>query len=142
MRRQGTFVVPITLAKHGVEHAHVIDYPTQSGEQITGGDASLAPLLKLETRLDEVAIELAWLVEPATGGDSLPMTGLQHRLGIESIDLGHAASGIQKNHPIGLGRKMPGPACEWVISPGLVGQQARQGQGPEAAGSLPEPLPA
>ena len=108
------------------------------GKQFAGRNAALSALFKGETGFDQEALEFSRLVQPAHGGDGLPVSFGQFGFGVEGVDLRNAARGVQENYPVRLSRKVPGPGGHRVsgFAPGLLRKNSCQRDRAHATGSI------
>ena len=75
-------------------------------EQIANPIAGLTILPKGKSGFDQIAIEFAWFIKPATGGDRLAVVRRQFGFGVKSVDVAYPARGVDKDYLIGLGGKV------------------------------------
>ena len=129
----------VAVAVHRVEHADIVNHAADVGEEVADPDAALAVLLEAPAGLDEEAVELAGLVEPARRGDGLAVVARELGLVVEGVHLRNAAGGVEEDDAVGLRGEVAGARGKRVRG-GRLGfvAKASEGEGTEAAGGAAE----
>ena len=144
VRRQRGLVVAIALAVHGVQHAHIVDHRADVRKEITDAQAALTVGFVAPLRADEVAVELAGFVQPATGGDGFAVIGDQLGLLVEGVDLGNPPGGVDEDDAIGLRGEVARAGGERVARCDLgragFGHHSGECERAESAGSPLQPF--
>ena len=65
--------MPVAVAMHGVENAHLIDHLGRLGKERTGPNTRLTMLRKSPPRSNQITLKRARLIQPPIRCDLLPM---------------------------------------------------------------------
>ena len=147
MHAECGFVVVRVVRLHRPQHADVVDARANVRKQFADFDARATVWGELPLRLFEIAGEVAELALPVIDGDRVAVIGEQPRLGIERLDVRHAAGHVEKDDRAGTGGEMGLVGGEGIdvgrrgarCGGGLeIGQHAVQGQRAEPAEGVAE----
>ena len=130
------------LRGHRPHHAQLVRHRADVRKNVTDREAALAVTPERPRRLERGS-NIVELCRVDLRSERFAVLAVEQRLGVERVDLRHAAVHVEENDILRAGRVMrpawderrPGPA------EGRVGQQAAQRHGAKPGGAAPQHLP-